>query len=402
MNDAVLRPALLALCLARIGESNKDSSLTQEGVKRYGRALHQTQIALRNPRRIQSDELIAACKLLAIYEMFQGPFDETASSQGPNWLSHMFGVSKVVEIRGPDQCVAGRSHRLFIDTRLNGIIAAISIRRPNYLSSEIWATEPWRRTEKDLKEELHDIMAKLPPLLECFDIANRHPHAAGRQRQHLLVADRCWDMDQLLQQWCHSVVSKFSAPLPSAIQMQTDSVSIQSCRDQPRYFRVDDYIEAYMLMLYWTTCLLTYSTLQLNYAKLHAESPSLVPERLPDRTRVQQYAISIASSVEYFIHPDMGILGPQFLSFPMGTALFFFELVDEPKKAVYGHRLVSAVRQIDQLGLPIGDFLTSMLTHRLTTAGPTLKGENSCQQRAQKLSWLDSGAKPLQKTATCT
>lgn len=69
MNDAVLRPALLALCLARIGESSKDPSLTQEGMRMYGRALHQMQIALRNPRRIQSDELIAACKLLSIHEV---------------------------------------------------------------------------------------------------------------------------------------------------------------------------------------------------------------------------------------------------------------------------------------------------------------------------------------------
>lgn len=236
-------------------------------------------------------------------------------------------------------------------------------------------------------------MAKLPPLLECFDTANLHTHAADSQKQHLLVADRCWDMDRSLQQWRDSVVSKFSAPLPSAIQMQTDGVSSQSCRDQPRYFRVDDYIEAYMLMLYWTTCVLTYGTLRLNHAKLHSESPSLVPERLPDRTRVQQYAISIANSVEYFIHPDMGILGPQFLSFPMGTALHFFAIVDEPENAVYRHHLVNAVRQIDQLGLSIGDFLSSMLTIRVDQAArPAPKGEDSCQQRAQKWAGLDPGA----------
>ncbi|KAL9612675.1 MAG: hypothetical protein Q9167_002757 [Letrouitia subvulpina] len=305
----------------------------------------------------------------------------------------MFGVSRLIEIRGAHQCVGGRSHRLFIDTRLNGIIAAISSRRSNYLCSEIWTTEPWRKTEKDLKDELHDIMAKLPPLLECFDIANCHTHAADCQRQHLLVADRCWEIDRLLQQWRDRVVSKFSAPLPSAIQMQTHSVSIRSSRDQRIYFRVDDYVEAYMLMLYWTTCILTYGTLHLCCAKLHFESLSSVLERLPDRTRVQQYAISIANSVEYFIHPDMGFLGPQFLSFPMGTALHFFALVDEPENAVYKRRLISAISQIDQLGLSIGDFLSSMLTTQINqAAGPAVKEEDSWQKRAQRWAGLDSGA----------
>lgn len=53
--------------------------------------------------------------------MFQRPFDGTAGSQGPNWLSHMLGITKLVKIRGPYQCATGRSHRLFIDTRLNGV-----------------------------------------------------------------------------------------------------------------------------------------------------------------------------------------------------------------------------------------------------------------------------------------
>lgn len=336
--------------------------------------------------------------------MFQGPFDETISSQGPNHLSHISGAAKLVEIRGPNQCVAGSSHRLFIDTRLSGvgdhgqtkldgdrdtnssqIIGAISVRRPNYLSSEIWTTEPWRRKEKDLRDELQDIMAKLPPLLELFDTANRHTHAADAQKQHLLVANLCWDMDQSLQQWRDSVVSKFSAPLPSAIQMQTDSVPKKSCRDQSRYFRVDDYAEAFMLMLYWATCLLTYGTLNLNHAKLHCEGSSLVPERLPDRTRVQQYAISITNSVEYFTHPDMGLMGPQFLTFPMGAALHFFTLVDEPENAVYTDHLENAIRQISQLGLSIGDFLSSMLkTQTDRMAGPVEGGKDSWQGMAQK------------------
>ena len=69
LNDTALRPALLALCLSRIGENNKDLPLVEQGIKFYGTALRQMKIALEDQQRIRSNEIIAACKLLAVYEV---------------------------------------------------------------------------------------------------------------------------------------------------------------------------------------------------------------------------------------------------------------------------------------------------------------------------------------------
>ncbi|KAL8988313.1 MAG: hypothetical protein Q9177_002591 [Variospora cf. flavescens] len=66
-----LRPALLALCLARIGESNSDRPLQQKSIKLYGTGLKEMNFALRDSVRVQTDELLVAGKLMAGYEVPQ-------------------------------------------------------------------------------------------------------------------------------------------------------------------------------------------------------------------------------------------------------------------------------------------------------------------------------------------
>lgn len=69
LNDSTLRPALLALCLARIGESHNDRPVSQQAIELYGTALKEMSLALQDQNRVQSDELLAAGKLMAGYEV---------------------------------------------------------------------------------------------------------------------------------------------------------------------------------------------------------------------------------------------------------------------------------------------------------------------------------------------
>ena len=65
----VLRSALLAVSVSRIGRSNEDSSMIGKGMELYGKALFQVNRALRDPNRAKGDELLAACRLLSFYEV---------------------------------------------------------------------------------------------------------------------------------------------------------------------------------------------------------------------------------------------------------------------------------------------------------------------------------------------
>ena len=69
LDDRTLRPALLAVCLARIGESKKDPPLIQQGIKQYGKALLEMNQALHDKNRAQTDEVLATGKLMAAYEV---------------------------------------------------------------------------------------------------------------------------------------------------------------------------------------------------------------------------------------------------------------------------------------------------------------------------------------------
>ncbi|KAL9598361.1 MAG: hypothetical protein Q9219_004523 [cf. Caloplaca sp. 3 TL-2023] len=93
LDDSALRSALLALSLAQIGESHNDRPVSEQAIKFYGMALKEMHLALQDPKRLQSDELLAAGKLMAGYETaaLTGATIPTASSS--YWKSE--GVAKV-------------------------------------------------------------------------------------------------------------------------------------------------------------------------------------------------------------------------------------------------------------------------------------------------------------------
>lgn len=65
VSGSALRPALLALCLAWIGESQNDRPVSEQAIKLCGTALKEMHIALQYQNMVQSDELLAAGKLMA-------------------------------------------------------------------------------------------------------------------------------------------------------------------------------------------------------------------------------------------------------------------------------------------------------------------------------------------------
>ena len=70
LEDAALKPALLAFCLARIGVGHNDQALSEQAIRLYGTALKEMNLALRNGSRIHTDETLAAGKLMAHYEVW--------------------------------------------------------------------------------------------------------------------------------------------------------------------------------------------------------------------------------------------------------------------------------------------------------------------------------------------
>ncbi|KAL8647505.1 MAG: hypothetical protein Q9210_005518 [Variospora velana] len=360
LNDSALRPALLALCLARIGESNNDRPVSEQSIKLYGTALKEMNLALRDSVRVQTDELLAAGKLMAGYEMFHGSTMPNPAARGINWRNHTDGVIKLLEIRGPRQNTTQDAHMLFLDTRLSAILAAIISRKPNFFAIPLWQALPFDGGEKDLSDALFDVMATLPFLLQEFDQLGACPNPVEVNSRGIQLWYRCRATDRALQQWYASLNSKVPQPLPSAIRPPADRADSPDRDDNFFCFEESDYALATTLALYWATCNLLHSLCHAAYAYFRSSGLSEYAQELPEHIDPHHSAVCIAQSVGYFIRPEMGILGPQLISFPMGVALMYFMASDNPKADEERQRLSESIGQLSEVGLSLGTFLTSL------------------------------------------
>lgn len=64
--DATVRYALSAVATSIVGRTRSDSAVLQESTRLYAKALRDTNLALQDPIRAQSDAVLACCKLLSM------------------------------------------------------------------------------------------------------------------------------------------------------------------------------------------------------------------------------------------------------------------------------------------------------------------------------------------------
>lgn len=238
-------------------------------------------------------------------------------------------------------------------------MAAIISRKPNFFATPVWQTLTLDDDERDLSDALFDIMATLPFLLQDFDLLQLCDDAAEVRQRGIQLWYRCRATDRGLQQWYERLSSKAPQPLPSAIRIPADrSDSPES--DGLFLFEESDYALAFTLALYWATCNLLHSLILTAHAYFQSSDLSEYSQELPEHIDPQRSAKSIAHSVAYFIRPEMGIFGPQLISFPMGVALMYFMLSDDANANEERQRLMASIRRLSEVGLSLGTFLTSL------------------------------------------
>lgn len=64
--DKTANLALQACALTALGRINMDPQLLRDGTRFYSKALRETNLALQDPVRAQSDATLASCKLLSM------------------------------------------------------------------------------------------------------------------------------------------------------------------------------------------------------------------------------------------------------------------------------------------------------------------------------------------------
>jgi hypothetical protein len=124
--DKPLEYAALALAIARIGREYYDNQYVNESLQLYVQGLRHMQLALWDPKRMHSDEVLGACMLLTVYEVVECP-----SQAGSGYLSHQNGCARLIQLRGPKAHVNGLGHSLFIHFRYMAVsyMPSISLNR---------------------------------------------------------------------------------------------------------------------------------------------------------------------------------------------------------------------------------------------------------------------------------
>ena len=104
--------AMTALSMVRLGRKHNDEKLKQEGMAVYGKALDEVQGMLSTETLLFQEHTLASCMTLSIFKVL-----ETSGDNVCGWISHVEGLSKLFQHRGPENHVAESGHRLFLGSR---------------------------------------------------------------------------------------------------------------------------------------------------------------------------------------------------------------------------------------------------------------------------------------------
>ncbi|KAF2261723.1 hypothetical protein CC78DRAFT_499687, partial [Lojkania enalia] len=261
-NDT-LRCALLALCISKVGWWKRDQSMKRRGIELYGRSLLRVAAALRNLERIDRTQLVATCRLLVLYEQL----NDTKSSAA-NWVEHVAGLVGVLQLQPSGMYASEGNHELFLETRLNGAILALQVRKSTFLASPEWITEPFMGKQKTLVDSICDLLVALPGIVEEFDKLISARSSLNIDNRAEKLKQRCWALDERLQCWYRTLIVRFSSLLTAE-----ESNHVLSGIGGPPQKELLDILMRYdtepllALALYWPCCLILYGMVPVLYRK---------------------------------------------------------------------------------------------------------------------------------------
>lgn len=108
----VLTTAIQAVSLSKIGKVNHDEYLGKQSLRHYTVGLRELQKALNDPKQMHSDATLAACLLLALYELVECPTENKHA-----YTIHTEGCARLIQLRGPKAHRKGLAHSLFLAIR---------------------------------------------------------------------------------------------------------------------------------------------------------------------------------------------------------------------------------------------------------------------------------------------
>ena len=134
-DEAIQSPALdisiAAFFAARIARKQGDEDLSYKSHAMYLVGLEEVQKAVNNPRTRFSDETLAACMALSLYELTE--------RLGGAFITHLRGALTLLQLRGPAACTTPLGHGIFLWLRSQTVSHFVVSMKPELLLTAIEA-----------------------------------------------------------------------------------------------------------------------------------------------------------------------------------------------------------------------------------------------------------------------
>lgn len=148
----------------------------------------------------------------------------------------------------------------------------------------------------------------------------------------------------------------------------------------PSYVCFKDPDVAYQTVLHWTALLLMYSTLHFVHARLQFHKVDPLPYnfiRFTTPGAARSLALLIAQSLEYFVHPDMGLLGTNIIGFPLSVTQGYFSYTNSEELLWFD----VIFQRIRDMGSGLRGFLKDMAERRTVELVRPWDAKMDSQQR---------------------
>ncbi|KAL9044489.1 MAG: hypothetical protein Q9214_002374 [Letrouitia sp. 1 TL-2023] len=310
----------MAVCSAKLGRLNDDKNLTQESLSLYAQGLKELQKELWNRKLMHSDETLAACMALGMYELMECP-----AGDRHGYISHQNGCARMIQLRGAKAYQTGLSHKIFQTFRLQNTLQSLEQHHSTYLTDPCWATVPFEESGKDLWNQVLDYVAQAPRILGQIDKFKDIPIIA-RLPLTLEIIDECWKIDTELEK----LESRFKANVEKP--PYTTEVSKMAERFPSNLtlgnafstgFHFPNLRMASTMVLYWAVLLMLWTGLSALYTQvtiIKMMDPSAVSVEFPPlghRTGFIAVARNILQSFEYCMQDSMREMGPSTIAAPL-------------------------------------------------------------------------------------
>ncbi|EXJ89137.1 hypothetical protein A1O3_02201 [Capronia epimyces CBS 606.96] len=326
-----VRKALLAMCLTAAGQTEGRTWEKQEGLRSYMSSLKDMSTALACPGRADSNviTLCVASRLSSLYEALFGrdEHDKINNQQSRNWRNHIQGELAVLTRQPPEYYVSGYLHQLFVDGRFHLTAGAIHMRKKTVLSNAEWKTVPWTAVPKTPKDLLIDIFVDMPTILQDLDALQACPDPASQSLMQDQLVQKCLACERELVAWRASVGVVEANYAFYNVDTGTDTDNLNPHASFS--FSIDRIAAAHIMCLYWSICIIVYSTLRtlsLSFSlSSHSHPQAHPPLPLPLTQTIDPavYCRRIAEAVPLLLHPRSGVYGFHLTTFPVAMALTY-------------------------------------------------------------------------------